>query len=93
MCNLYSLTKGQQAIRDAARAMRDMTGNMPLLPGIFPDYWFHKPASSAFPRFPGFSPPRLSTSPGSRKSTACLQSIRRIRFISDPTNKSLTEVL
>ena len=38
MCNLYSLTKGQQAIRNAARAMRDLTGNMPLLPGIFPDY-------------------------------------------------------
>lgn len=38
MCNLYSLTKGQQAIRDAAKAMRDQTGNQPPLPGIFPDY-------------------------------------------------------
>jgi putative SOS response-associated peptidase YedK len=38
MCNLYSLTKGQQAIRDLARAMRDTTGNLPLLPGIYPDY-------------------------------------------------------
>ena len=38
MCNLYSLTKGQQAIRDAAKAMHDTTGNLPLLPGIFPDY-------------------------------------------------------
>ncbi len=38
MCNLYSLTKGQQAIRELARAMRDTTGNLPLLPGIFPDY-------------------------------------------------------
>ncbi len=38
MCNLYSLTKGQQAIRDASRAMRDTTGNLPLFPGIFPDY-------------------------------------------------------
>lgn len=38
MCNLYSMTKGQQAIRDLARAMRDTTGNLPLLPGIFPDY-------------------------------------------------------
>lgn len=27
MCNLYSLTKGQAAIREAARAMRDLTGN------------------------------------------------------------------
>jgi putative SOS response-associated peptidase YedK len=38
MCNLYSMTKGQQAIRDLARAMRDSTGNLPPLPGIFPDY-------------------------------------------------------
>ncbi len=38
MCNLYSMTKGQQAIRDLARAMRDTTGNLPSLPGIFPDY-------------------------------------------------------
>ena len=38
MCNLYSLTKGQQAIREMTRAMRDVTGNLPLFPGIFPDY-------------------------------------------------------
>ena len=38
MCNLYSLTKGQAAIVAMARAMRDTTGNLPPLPGIFPDY-------------------------------------------------------
>ncbi len=38
MCNLYSLTKGQQAIRELARAMRDQTGNLPPQPGIYPDY-------------------------------------------------------
>lgn len=38
MCNLYSLTKGQQAIRDLARAMHDRTGNLPPMPAIFPDY-------------------------------------------------------
>src|ERR1700733_1404828 len=37
MCNLYSLTKGQAAIRDWFRASRDRTGNLPLFPGIFPD--------------------------------------------------------
>jgi hypothetical protein len=37
MCNLYSLTKGQQAIRQFTRAMRDSTGNLSPLPGIFPD--------------------------------------------------------
>lgn len=38
MCNLYSETKGQAAIRAAARAMRDLTGNLAPMPGIFPDY-------------------------------------------------------
>ena len=37
MCNLYSLTKGQAAIRDWFRATNDRTGNQPLFPGIFPD--------------------------------------------------------
>jgi putative SOS response-associated peptidase YedK len=38
MCNLYSVAKGQHAIRDLARAMDDRTSNLPPLPGIFPDY-------------------------------------------------------
>ena len=38
MCNLYSLTKGQAAILAMARAMTDHTGNLPPLPGIYPDY-------------------------------------------------------
>ena len=37
MCNLYSLTKGQAAIRDLFRAPRDRAGNLPLFPAIFPD--------------------------------------------------------
>jgi putative SOS response-associated peptidase YedK len=37
MCNLYSLTKGQAAIRDLFRARRDRAGNLPLFPAIFPD--------------------------------------------------------
>jgi putative SOS response-associated peptidase YedK len=37
VCNLYSLTKSQEAIRALTRAMRDTTGNLPPLPGIFPD--------------------------------------------------------
>ena len=37
MCNLYSITKGQKAIRDIAKAVVDLAGNMPSLPGIFPD--------------------------------------------------------
>ncbi len=38
MCNLYSITKGQAAIIELTRAMRDSTGNLPPMPGVFPDY-------------------------------------------------------
>ena len=38
MCNLYSNTKAQQAIREFTGAMQDSAGNLPPLPGIFPDY-------------------------------------------------------
>ncbi|MBB3900113.1 SOS response-associated peptidase [Roseococcus suduntuyensis] len=38
MCNAYSMTKSQQAIRDIARVMRDGLGNLPPMPGIYPDY-------------------------------------------------------
>jgi hypothetical protein len=37
MSNLYSVTKSQQAIRDLVKATRDLTGNMPSLPAIFPN--------------------------------------------------------
>jgi putative SOS response-associated peptidase YedK len=37
VCNLYSQTKGQQAIRSLFRVSRDMVGNLPPLPAIFPD--------------------------------------------------------
>ena len=42
MCNLYALTKGQQALRDLARALelgavQDNLGNLPVLSGLYPD--------------------------------------------------------
>jgi putative SOS response-associated peptidase YedK len=37
MCNLYSETKGQAAIRALFRTAHDTTGNLPAFPGIFPD--------------------------------------------------------
>ena len=40
MCNLYSVTSSQEAIRALARAMgeyRDLTGNLEPLPAVFPD--------------------------------------------------------
>jgi hypothetical protein len=38
MYNLYSLTKGQHAVRELARGMSSRTGKLPLLAGIFPDH-------------------------------------------------------
>ena len=38
MCNLYSMKSNQEAVRFLARYIKDFTGNMPPLPGIFPDY-------------------------------------------------------
>ena len=37
MCNLYPVTKGQAAIIAFTRAMRDRSGNLPSLAGVFPD--------------------------------------------------------
>jgi putative SOS response-associated peptidase YedK len=37
MCNLYSITTTQQAIRSLFRVDKDSAGNLPSMPGIFPD--------------------------------------------------------
>ena len=37
MCNLYSVTKGQSAIRDLFSVKHDRAGNLPPLPTVFPD--------------------------------------------------------
>jgi putative SOS response-associated peptidase YedK len=38
VCNLYSITTNQEAIRRLFRVVVDNTGNLPPLPGIYPDY-------------------------------------------------------
>jgi len=38
MSNLYSITKNQDAIRRLFRVTHDSAGNMPPMPGVFPDY-------------------------------------------------------
>ncbi len=38
MCNLYSMRKGQAEISRLARVTLERVGNLPPLPGIFPDY-------------------------------------------------------
>jgi putative SOS response-associated peptidase YedK len=37
MCNLYSITRTQEAMRRLFRVKRDLTGNLPDLPAVFPD--------------------------------------------------------
>jgi putative SOS response-associated peptidase YedK len=37
MCNLYSMSKGQAAIRELVSIWRDHTGNLPPLPAIYPN--------------------------------------------------------
>jgi putative SOS response-associated peptidase YedK len=38
MCNLYSMTTNQDAIRRLFKAVNSNVGNLPPMPGIFPDY-------------------------------------------------------
>jgi putative SOS response-associated peptidase YedK len=38
MCNLYSITKAQDAMRALFRVSRELTGNLPPMPGVFPDF-------------------------------------------------------
>jgi len=38
MCNLYSVTTNREAIRRISQALNDSIGNLPELPGIYPDY-------------------------------------------------------
>ncbi|MGA2637328.1 hypothetical protein [Methylocella sp.] len=37
MCNLYSITRSQDAMRRLFRVAHDLTGNLPLLTAVFPD--------------------------------------------------------
>jgi putative SOS response-associated peptidase YedK len=38
VCNLYSLTTNVEAIRRLFKALNSRVGNLPSMPGIFPDY-------------------------------------------------------
>ena len=38
MCNLYSITTNQEAIRQLFRVINRYIGNLPPMPGVFPDY-------------------------------------------------------
>ncbi len=38
MCNLYSITTNQEAIRALFRVINRYVGNLAPMPGVFPDY-------------------------------------------------------
>jgi putative SOS response-associated peptidase YedK len=38
MCNLYSITTNQAAIIALFRVVNRYVGNLPAMPGVFPDY-------------------------------------------------------
>jgi putative SOS response-associated peptidase YedK len=38
MCNLYSITTNQEAILRLFRVINRYVGNLPPMPGVFPDY-------------------------------------------------------
>jgi hypothetical protein len=38
MCNLYSITTSQEAVRALFRVINRYVGNFPPMPGVFPDY-------------------------------------------------------
>ena len=38
MCNLYSITSAQEAIRQTFRKLNRYVGNLAPMPGVFPDY-------------------------------------------------------
>jgi hypothetical protein len=38
MCNLYSITTNQAAIAALFRVINSYVGNLPPMPGVFPDY-------------------------------------------------------
>ena len=38
MCNLYSITTNQAAIIGLFRVINQYVGNLPPMPGVFPDY-------------------------------------------------------
>jgi hypothetical protein len=38
MCKLYSITANQAAIINLSRVVNRYVGNLPPMPGVFPDY-------------------------------------------------------
>jgi hypothetical protein len=49
MCNLYSITTNQEAIIRLFRVANRYVGNLPPMPGVFPDYpaqWCGMPVPS-----------------------------------------------
>ena len=84
MCNLYSVTKNQTAIRELARAMLDRTGNLPPLPGIFPDYGAPLVREGAAGREMVLARWGMPSPPFSLKGKRCDPGVTNIRNVASP---------
>jgi putative SOS response-associated peptidase YedK len=59
MCNLYSITTNQAALLALFRAINHNVGNLPPMPGVFPDYPAPVVRNTAHaPKSRGVPPPR-----------------------------------
>jgi len=80
MCNLYGITKSQVAICELVNATRDLTGNLPPLPAVFPNRMAPVVRTGAdgqremlMMRW-GFPPPSI---PGSKPRNPYLTNVRK----------------
>lgn len=101
MCNLYSVRRPQKEIVELVKAIRDLTGNMPSLPAVFPNG--RAPVVRVAPdgvmeltmmRW-GFPPPPI---PGSKPRTPYLTNVRNTdsrywrTYLSKPEHRCLVPV-
>lgn len=49
MCNLYWITTNQEAVRALFRVIKRYVGNLPPMPGVFPDYPARPPRTGGPP--------------------------------------------
>lgn len=100
MCNLYAQIKGPQAIVELSRALRNLAGNLPPQPAIFPDKMAPIVRTAAdgqrelvMARW-GFPPPNI---PG-RKSTRPVTNVRNVdsrhwsKWLREPATRCLVPV-
>jgi len=100
MCNLYAQRATQSDIRKAARVARDLAGNLPAMPAIFPDHMAPIVRGSGQDRELvmarwGFPPPSI---PGSNPKNPHLTNVRNtesrywLPWLTKPEHRCLVPV-